>query len=406
MLKKDLIEKRKELEAKRAKLAKVFEESRDGKDLDFMKASGLKGETMKDRVEEVRKANLELTDLADEVKSLAGALEAEKTVKGLKDGVTPVEHEEKGGKVKTAGDLIIESGAIDAFQKGIRKDFELPINLKTLFQTSAGWAPEPLRTGRVVEAATRPIQLIDLIPPGNTNDSAIVYMEETTFTNAAAETAEGGSAPEGALALTEKSSPVRKINVFIPVTEEQLADEAQARTYLENRLRFMIMQRLDGQIVLGDGSAPNLTGILNQSGIQTYALTSEPVPDAIYKAITKVEVTGKAIPNGVVLHPNDWQGIRLLRTSDGIYIWGNPSEAAPERIWGLPVIKAQAETENTGIVGDFANFIQLVEKAGLTINISDSHSDYFIKGQLAVKATIRVALPIYRPAAFCTVTGI
>ena len=278
--------------------------------------------------------------------------------------------------------------------------------LKPLFQTSAGWAPESIRTGKVVEYATRPIQVIDIIPPGNTNDTSIVYMEETTFTNAATEKAEGGTYGEATLVLTEKTSPVRKIPVFIPVTDEQLEDEAQAQSYLDTRLVFMIRQRLDSQILVGDGIAPNLTGILNVSGIQVQAKGADPTPDAIYKAIVKVRVTGRAVPNVVVIHPNDWQDIRLLRTADGIYIWGNPSEAGPERIWGLPIVQTDAETENTGLVGDFANFVQLFEKRGIEVKISNSHSTYFVEGKQAVRADIRVALPTYRPAAFCTVTGI
>jgi HK97 family phage major capsid protein len=194
--------------------------------------------------------------------------------------------------------------------------------------------------------------------------------------------------------------------VWIPVTDEQLEDVAQVRGYINNRLRFMLRQRLDKQIIKNNGSAPNLEGIRQNNSIQSQAKGSDLVADAIYKAMTKVMVTGQAQPNLVIFHPNDWQQVRLLRTSDGIYIWGNPSEAGPERIWGLPVVKAQAIVEGNALVGDFANFVELAEKRGIEVQITDSHASFFIAGKQAIRADMRVALPVYRPAAFCQVTGV
>jgi HK97 family phage major capsid protein len=230
-------------------------------------------------------------------------------------------------------------------------------------------------------------------------------MEETTFTNNASGTAEGGSYGEAALALTEQTSTVKKVAVFLPVTDEQLADVSQARSYINNRLRFMLRQELDNQIINGTGTN-DLTGILQTTGIQSQAKGTDPVADAIHKAITKVRLTGRAMPNAVVMHPNDWQGLRLTRTSDGIYIWGNPSEATTPRIWGLPISVADVISEGTALVGDFSNFVELVNRRGVEVRVSDSHSDYFIKGKQAIRADLRVAMPVYRPAAFAEVTGI
>lgn len=194
--------------------------------------------------------------------------------------------------------------------------------------------------------------------------------------------------------------------MFLPVTDEQLEDEPQVRGLIDNRLRFMVRQRLDSQILVGSGTGVNLTGILNTAGIQTQAKGTDPVPDAVYKAMVKVRVTGRAMPNAVVMHPNDWQDIRLLRTADGIYIWGNPSDAGPERIWGLRVVQSDAETENTGLVGDFANHSELAVRRGVDVQVSNSHGTFFVEGKLAIRADMRVALIVYRPAAFATVTGI
>lgn len=49
---------------------------------------------------------------------------------------------------------------------------------------------------------------------------------------------------------------------------------------------------------------------------------------------------------------------------------------------------------------------ELVSRRGIVVKISDSHSDYFVSGKQAIRADVRVALIFYRPAAFCTVTGI
>jgi HK97 family phage major capsid protein len=122
--------------------------------------------------------------------------------------------------------------------------------------------------------------------------------------------------------------------------------------------------------------------------------------------MTKVRVTGRALPNAYVTHPNDWTDIRLLRTADGIYIWGNPSEAGPERIWGLSVVQNESLTENTGLVGDFANFTELAIRRGIEMKVTDAHADFFINGKQAVRADMRAAFLVYRATAFCTVTGI
>lgn len=394
---------------KRKELGDIFAEA--GPEMDLTKVKAVKG-TTHEIAAHIRTVNEELTDLSkqyDDLKAVEKAAERAKqspATGGREEGDGADREPQGHRRGKSLGEMFVESKAFTGRQGQNGPEATLDVELKTLLTTSAGWAPEALRSDRFVEYATRPLQVADVIPQTTTSQSAVQYMEETTFTNAAAETAEAGTYPESALAYTEQTSPVRKISTFIPVTDEQLDDVPRMRGILDNRLPFMIRQRLDLQLIAGNGTAPNLRGILNVVGIQTQAKGTDPVPDAVYKAIVKVNVTGQAQANAVIMNPTDWQSIRLLRTADGIYIWGNPSDAGPERIWGLNVTLAQAETAGTAVVGDFANYSELAVRKGIDVQVSNSHSTYFIEGKQAVRADIRVAFVVYRPAAFCTVTGL
>lgn len=370
-------------------------------------------------VENIRKLNTEATDLGkkrdelremDSIRQRAEQAHAE-AQKGTNNLPAP---QSKGGQpgqpvnAKSLGDQFSEAYYKRMGEGGGQKQ-EIAFgafDVKTLMTTSAGFAPQSVRTGRVVESAQRRLVVSDLLPNTTTDQAVIKYMEETTFTNNAAAMSQGGTFPESALAFTERSDAVEKIGTWLPVTDEQLEDEAQIRSVIDNRLSLMLLLAEESELLTGDGSSPNLTGFLNKSGIQTQAKGSDPVPDAIYKAMTKIQFTGSAEPTGVIMHPNDWQDIRLLRTADGVYIWGNPSEMGPERVWGLPVVKTTAQTENTGLVGDFQLYSEIFRKRGITIKVTDSHSTYFVEGKNAIRIDERLALAIYRAAAFCTVTSI
>lgn len=422
---KELIEKRKELEAKSGTLSAVFKQAGEEMDLSKVKKIGdldvkAKSYTTVQIAEEVRKLNDELTDLGKEVDMLAQVEKASQDVKALQERVkapaSPIAHptsDAPGPSQESArkglGDAIVASDLFKNHQSGTMEAGEVQgfglKELKTLFQTSAGWEPESTRIGQLVDAVTRPIQVIDIIPSGQTGQAAIVYMEETTRTHSAAERAEAGAYAESTFVLAEKTSTVRSIGDSIPVTDEQLADVPQVQSYLNQRLAFGVRQRLDGQILTGDGTAPNLTGILNTTGIQTIAKGSDATPDAIYKAMTKIRVTGRAMPSHVLFHPMDWQAIRTLASADGIYIWGSPSESGPERIWGLPVVQTDTLTENTALVGDFPNFCQLFERQGLDVRLGFVNDD-FTKGKQTIRVGMRVAFVVYRATAFSTITGI
>ena len=417
---KQLVEKREEFAAKQDKLAKVFKEGRGSADsnsqvVDIDLITSITG-TKSEKLATIRQLNEELDALGKEVADLAFLDNAEKNLAadhGVKGGEdTPrfsaPEKEQQG--IKGFGDMFVESDVyknlnMNSQRKGSGeiKDGLVPL-LKTTFTTTAGWAPESLRTGYVLEEALRPIQVIDTIPGGTTGSAAVAYMEETTVTDTAAERAEAGAYAEATLALTARTSTVRSIGISLPVTDEQLEDEPQVRSYLNMRLPFLVRRRLDTAILTGTGVAPILLGLNNLTGVLTQALAGDNVPDAVYKAMVQIRVTGRAMPNHVYVHPTDWQGVRLLRSDDGHYIWGDPSVAGPMSLWGVPVVETDAQTITTALVGD-TNFSQLFMRRNVTVEIGLDTAD-FTNGIQTIRCGLRAAFVGYRPAAFCVVSGL
>lgn len=390
------------LNDRRKRLFDIFTEA--GPERDMSKVKSLDGDSNA-KVEAIRALNTEIDDLAKKETELR-VLKAGAENGG--DWADPSRRESGDDRKapagrKSLGELFNE--AVDGRQdlKQFRHNFD--VDVKATMTTSAGWAPDVVRGPRFVDYATPPIELLDMIPMVTTNQTSVAFMEETTFTNAAAERAEGAAKAESTLVLTERTSAVRSIATSMGVTDEQLEDVERINAYLNNRLPFMLRQRLEQQILTGDGSAPNLRGILNVSGIQTQAKGADPTPDAIYKAMVLVMTTGDAQPDAVVMNPLDWQDVRLLRTADGLYIWGSPADAGPERIWGLPVVLSQRETQNTAIVGSFRAFSEIDVKKGITVERGYINDD-FTKDITRLRAEIRAAFVVYRPAAFCTVTGV
>ncbi len=92
--------------------------------------------------------------------------------------------------------------------------------------------------------------------------------------------------------------------------------------------------------------------------------------------------------------------------ADGIYLWGNPSDAGTMRMWGLPVVSNESLTVGTALVGSFLlPWITLFERRGIVVERGFVGTN-FTDGMQTIRASGRWAVAVYRPPAFCTATGL
>lgn len=298
--------------------------------------------------------------------------------------------------LKTAGNLETEV-----------KSFSMS-SLKATMTTAAGWVPYPALSPRlpVMTALQMPV-VADLIPSDDITQPAVLYYEETAFSDNAGFVAEGGAKPQATLALSLRTVPLSKIAVHLPVTDEQLMDVPQVRAYIDQRLTLMIRRKEDAGLLVGTGTPPELQGFHTKSGIGSIArAANEDNSDAILRAITDVNsIYGFANASGIIMHPLNWLAIRLLRTTTGDYIWGHPATMGPQTLWGLPVVPTAAETSGKAMVGDFSMYSHISRRTGIRVDVGYINDDFTLDIQ-RIRLEERLSLEIYRARAFEEVTNL
>lgn len=288
--------------------------------------------------------------------------------------------------------------------------------------TSAGAWVVPDQVGQQVglDAFQRPLRLRDVVTQGTTGSDSVEYVRVTSITNNAAPVAEattaagptapgsagalvpaagGGYKPESALAAARVTTPVRTIAHWIPVTKRALSDAAQIRTLIDAFLRYGLEEELEDQMVQGDGTGENFEGISHVSGVQAQAWDTNALT-TLRKAKTKVRTVGRSIANAYLLNPADLETIDLLQDNEGRYYFGGPSGVGTaQMLWGIPVIETEAVPAGTAYVGDWRKAI-LWDREQATIQVTDSHLDFFVRNLVAILAEMRAAFGVVQPTAF------
>jgi HK97 family phage major capsid protein len=326
---------------------------------------------------------------------------------------------------RTLGELITGSDEYKRLTKEYRnrmgeskwaRTIDIPdANVRATLTTTVAGLTKYERPPGIVLAEQQPLQVAQLFASGTTEQTTIRYMREDTYTNAADTLAEEGTYAEASWDLSEQDAPIKKLGVIGRVTDEIFEDSAAIESYVNARLPFMVQEREELQLLNGAGTGSQQTGIFNVSGIQTLASASaSSVINAIHKAKTKVQVVGRFAPDAILLNPYDWENIKLTQDANGQYLAGGPFYAPYGNggysnvmmLWGLPAISSTNITQGTALVGAFRLGGQVWRRKGITIETTNSDASDFANGRIAIRVTERIGLAVYRPLAFCSVTGI
>jgi len=287
------------------------------------------------------------------------------------------------------------------------KDYDIDLQLKATL-TRTDYPPEALRTGAVVPFPVRPLNLLDVVNIVPTQLGSVRYLEQTTHTPNAAETAEGSALPEASFGVTERNVPIQAVGAYLPVTEEAIEDNEGLEAIINNFLLNGVRERVETQMIQGNGTAPNLLGVINTPGVQTFARGTTPRIDALIDAIGRVAGSGAtpgyANADAIVLNWADYIELVTEKDTTGRYLFGDPVSALGTSVMGVPVIPSNAMPANTALVGAFRQWHILYQRRGVQVEVGLAGNN-FVQRVRTIRCYGRFANVVLRPRAFCIITG-
>jgi HK97 family phage major capsid protein len=270
----------------------------------------------------------------------------------------------------------------------------------------------------IVQALRIRLTVADLLGQGTISGNAISYLVEGAMEGDFATVAEAGAKPQiHFVNPTQVTDALKKIAGWIKLTDEFIEDADFLMSEINNRLLYKLGYFEEQQLLNGPGTGSTVLGLLNRSGIQTeasasFATTPTDWPDAIFRAMTKVEVNSGFPADGLVIHPTDYQTFRLQKDANKQYYGGGffqgqyGNNGVPEKppLWGLSTVVTPAIAAGTVAVGAFKSVSTLYRKGGVRVESATQHASDFTSNLVTIRAEERVALAVRVPLGICKVT--
>ncbi|MEO0375588.1 MAG: phage major capsid protein [Cyanobacteria bacterium P01_A01_bin.17] len=339
------------------------------------KAAIEKAETLAEKIEDV---SAELTDIHQK----------------MADGFA------KGEEIpETLGAALINSSDYTRFVNG--EIGKLTVKANTTVGDTNDTLVQRQRLPGIIPGPFRSLRVRDVLPVGTTTSNAIEYTREATFVNAAAETAEAATKPETDITFELVNTPVRTIAHWLKLSKQVMDDAPALQSHVDTRLRYGVELREDNQLLNGDGTGANLSGITdagNHTAFTPGAGFNE--LDAINEAIY-TSIAADYNPTAIIMNPADWGKIERTKvgTSDERYVVGQPQTTLGPMLWGLPVVVTNNMTEGQFAVGAFDISHQIFDRMGTVVEMFEEDATNVQQNLVTVRAEKRVALATYLPAA-------
>ena len=162
---------------------------------------------------------------------------------------------------------------------------------------------------------------------------------------------------------------------------------------LKTRLVSDVAQKIDDAFLTGDGADGSVTGIVNQTGVQTGVLDATE-PDSLLDALALASAA-EVEPNRWIISGADFYAIRKIKDNSNNYILESDiTSGTTHRLFGVPVTVTNKLPEGTAILANMGE-VAVARDTNPTVKLIDQR--YAEYDQQAIRVTARYDLGLLRP---------
>lgn len=265
--------------------------------------------------------------------------------------------------------------------------------------TSGSTTVFPEQRPGIIPGSFGPLTLRQVLRAIPVTSNMVNSLREASWTNSAAEVSQGAAKPESDVTFEQYNVPITTVAHWIKISNQLMADAPAVVAYIETRLRDGLAQRIENQLINGNGTAPNLSGLTDSGNFTAYTPTSD---DLLVDAINRIKYTMWAtgnVPDTVIVNPADWGAMERTRegTNTGMYLYGMPGSMAGMNPFGLNIVISNYLQAGKIIVGRMSDSVVLYNRSGAVVEMGYVNDD-FTKNLITIRAEERLGLGVDRPA--------
>jgi len=309
--------------------------------------------------------------------------------------------------IGAAPSIQLAADEVDQLFRAAKSQSRFRLELKGANANIGDSMPPVLMPG-IVGLSHEPTRIADLLPTAQMAAPSLEYLRHIATTGAAATVAPGGLKPEVIFMTDTITLKASKIAAVTGVFDESLQDFAGFAQFISGELNRVYTDAENLELLSGSGTAPDMTGLLNVSGLIVRPKGTDTALDALEQASSDLRVgptyTG---PTLYIMNPTDFGGIRRAKDSQGRYLVNpDPTVAATSALWGVPVVQTTTIPQGTALALNTVEACQLFYRQGVTVDTSNSSTDDYVRNVTRFRIEARLGLAVVKPSAIVKITGL